>query len=160
MIIAYISAGSNLGDRKANLDFGAQSLAKGGLVRKTSSYFETEPVGYSDQPWFLNQVFELETSLAPHDLLLLCQEIEISRGRVRPFPNAPRTLDLDILLFDNRIIDEKSLTIPHPRLTERKFVLEPLAQIAPDVRHPISGKTIQELLNVCPDLSATHLILD
>jgi 2-amino-4-hydroxy-6-hydroxymethyldihydropteridine diphosphokinase len=160
MNIAYISAGSNLGDRKANLDFGTRSMAKGGIVRTISSYFETEPVGYSDQPWFLNQVFELETPLAPHDLLLLCQEIELSRGRVRTFPNAPRTLDLDILLFDNRIIDEKDLTIPHPRLLERKFVLEPLAQIAPDVRHPISKNTMLELLSVCPDLSATRLIID
>lgn len=160
MSIAYISAGSNLGDRKASLDFSAQSLAKGGIVQKISSYFETEPVGYSDQPWFINQVFELETSLAPHDLLLLCQEIELSRGRVRPFPNAPRTLDLDILLFGNSMIEEKDLIIPHPRLMERKFVLEPLAQIAPDVRHPISGKTMQELLDICPDLSETHLIID
>jgi 2-amino-4-hydroxy-6-hydroxymethyldihydropteridine diphosphokinase len=158
MSIAYISAGSNLGDRKANLDFGAQSLAKGGIVRKISTCFETEPVGYSDQPWFLNQVFELETLLTPHDLLLLCQKIELARGRARPFPNAPRTLDLDILLFDNRIIEEKDLTIPHPRLMERKFVLEPFVQIAPEVRHPISGKTIQELLSVCPDLSATRRV--
>jgi 2-amino-4-hydroxy-6-hydroxymethyldihydropteridine diphosphokinase len=158
MSIAYISAGSNLGDRKANLNFGAQSLAKGGIVRKISSCFETEPVGYSGQPWFLNQVFELETLLPPHDLLLLCQGIELSRGRERPFPNAPRTLDLDILLFDNRIIEEKDLTIPHPRLMERKFVLEPFVEIAPEVHHPISGKTIQELLSVCPDLSATHRV--
>jgi 2-amino-4-hydroxy-6-hydroxymethyldihydropteridine diphosphokinase len=129
-------------------------------VQKISSYFETEPVGYLDQPWFINQVFELETSLAPHDLLLLCQEIELACGRVRPFPNAPRTLDLDILLFDNRILKETALTIPHPRLTERKFVLEPLAQIAPYVRHPISGKTMRELLDICPDLSETHLIID
>jgi 2-amino-4-hydroxy-6-hydroxymethyldihydropteridine diphosphokinase len=156
MSIAYISAGSNLGDRKASLDFGARSLAKGGIVRKISSCFETEPVGYSGQPWFLNQVFELETLLTPHDLLRLCQEIELAGGRMRPFPNAPRTLDLDILLFDSRIIEEKDLTIPHPRLMDRKFVLEPFAQIAPEVRHPISGKTMQELLSVCPDLSATH----
>jgi 2-amino-4-hydroxy-6-hydroxymethyldihydropteridine diphosphokinase len=158
MSIAYISAGSNIGDRKASLDFAAQSLAEGGVVRKISSCFGTEPVGYSDQPWFLNQVFELETLLTPHDLLLLCQEIELSRGRVRLFPNAPRTLDLDILLFDSRIIEEKDLIIPHPRLMDRKFVLEPFAQIAPEVRHPISGKTMQELLSVCPDLSATHRV--
>jgi 2-amino-4-hydroxy-6-hydroxymethyldihydropteridine diphosphokinase len=160
MGIAYISAGSNLGDRKANLDFSARSLDKGGIVQKISSYFETEPVGYADQPWFLNQVFEFETFLTPHDLLLLCQEIELSRGRARPFRNAPRTLDLDILLFGNSIIKEKDLTIPHPRLMERKFVLEPFAQIAPEVRHPISGKTIQELLRDCPDSSETHLIID
>jgi 2-amino-4-hydroxy-6-hydroxymethyldihydropteridine diphosphokinase len=156
MNIAYISAGSNLGDRKANLDFGAQSLARGGIVHKISSYYETEPVGYSDQPWFLNQVLELETAQTPHELLLLCLEIELERGRVRSFPNAPRTLDLDILLFDNQIIDEKDLIIPHPRLIERKFVLEPFVQIAPNVRHPISGKTMLELLIACPDPSGVR----
>jgi 2-amino-4-hydroxy-6-hydroxymethyldihydropteridine diphosphokinase len=158
MNIAYISAGSNLGDRQTNLDYGAQALTKGGVVKKTSSYYETEPVGYHDQPWFLNQVFEVETLLTPRELLLLCQEIELDRGRARPFPNAPRTLDLDILLFDNRIIDEKDLIIPHPRLTERKFVLEPLVEIAPVIHHPISGKTMQELLAACPDSSAIRRV--
>jgi 2-amino-4-hydroxy-6-hydroxymethyldihydropteridine diphosphokinase len=158
--IAYISAGSNLGNRKASLDFGAMSLAKGGLVQKISSYFETEPVGYSDQPWFLNQVFELETLLAPRDLLFLCQEIELACGRERPFPNAPRTLDLDILLFGDSVIEDKDLKIPHPRMMERKFVLEPLAQIAPGIRHPISGKTAEELLRICPDHSEIHRIID
>ena len=142
---AYISAGSNIGDREANLDFGARRLGERGKLVRISSVFETEPVGYADQPWFLNQVFELETALTPHELLALCNEIERDGGRVRTFPNAPRTLDLDILLYGDRIISAPDLIIPHPRMTERRFVLEPLAEIAPYLLHPIEKKTIREL---------------
>jgi len=150
---AFLLAGSNLGDRKANLDYAVCELAKAGAVVKTSSCFETEPVGFLDQPWFLNQAIELETLLTPEELLLCCQMIEASCGRIRTFPNAPRTLDLDILLFGNLQIDRDDLIIPHPRLPERKFALMPLAQIAPNVIHPALGKSIQSLLENCPDSS-------
>jgi 2-amino-4-hydroxy-6-hydroxymethyldihydropteridine diphosphokinase len=101
----------------------------------------------------MNIAFAVETSLTPLELLAGCQKIEAEQGRVRSFAGAPRPLDLDILLFDGLIVDEPSLRIPHPRLPERRFVLQPLAQIAPDVRHPLLGKTIQELLADCPDTS-------
>lgn len=159
MHIAYISAGSNLGDRKAHLDYGASCLAQKTCVRQTSSYFETEPVGYSEQPWFLNQVFEVATLLQPRELLLFCQETEHAGGRIRTFPNAPRTLDLDILFYGDAIISEAGLIIPHPRLAERRFVLEPLMEIAPDLRHPVLKKTTRQLLALCPDTSVVRMIM-
>jgi 2-amino-4-hydroxy-6-hydroxymethyldihydropteridine diphosphokinase len=157
---AYISAGSNLGDRKGNLEFALSSLARKTVVRKVSSYFETEPVGYLNQPWFLNLAVELETPLDPSGLLNLCKSIEDSCGRFRTFPNAPRTLDLDILFFGDVALNEEGLTIPHPRLTERRFVLEPLAQIAPDFMHPVLKKSIQTLLQACPDTSEVRRMPD
>jgi 2-amino-4-hydroxy-6-hydroxymethyldihydropteridine diphosphokinase len=153
----FILAGSNLGDRKANLEFAVLSLAKEGTVLKASSYYETEPLGFRDQPWFLNQAIELETLLTPTELLLSCQEIETSCGRIRAFPNAPRTLDLDILLYGNVVIGREDLIIPHPRLAERRFVLEPLAQIAPEFVHPVLGRSIQSLLEACPDPSEVRI---
>ena len=158
MIIAYISAGSNIGDRVANLGFGARRLSERGKLLKASSFFETEPVGYADQSWFLNRVFKLETALAPRELLAWCNEIERDGGRVRTFPNAPRTLDLDILLYDDRVISEPDLVIPHPRMAERRFVLEPLAEIAPNLPHPVEKKTIHELLANCSDASSVRKI--
>jgi len=154
--IAYISAGSNIGDREANLEFAARRLGEHGKILGLSSFFETEPVGYADQAWFLNQAFELETALTPRELLSLCNEIERDGGRVRTFPNAPRTLDLDILLYGDRIISEPDLVIPHPRMADRRFVLEPLAEIAPDFQHPVEKKTIRELLVLCPDTAAVR----
>jgi 2-amino-4-hydroxy-6-hydroxymethyldihydropteridine diphosphokinase len=151
MTIVYISAGSNIGEREANLDFGACHLGEKGKVIRASSFFETEPVGYADQPWFLNQVFKMETTLTPHELLALCNEIEYGCGRVRTFPNAPRTLDLDILLYGDRVINEADLIIPHPRMIARRFVLEPLAEIAPELMHPVEKKTIIDLLTICLD---------
>jgi len=154
MTKAYLSAGSNLGDKKANLEYALDSLKQEGTVLQVSSFFETEPVGFLDQPWFLNLAIELETPLQPYGLLRLCQNIETSRGRVRIFPNAPRTLDLDILFYGDVLVDEEDLVIPHPRLQDRKFVLAPLAQIAPDLLHPILNKSIRSLLEICPDTSA------
>ena len=156
MVIAYISAGSNIGGREANLDFGARRLGERGKILRASYFFETEPVGYADQPWFLNQVFELETMLTPHELLAWCNEIECGCGRVRTFPNAPRTLDLDILLYGDRVINDPNLVIPHPRMTERRFVLDPLAEIAPELPHPVEKKTVGYLLANCPDKAATR----
>jgi 2-amino-4-hydroxy-6-hydroxymethyldihydropteridine diphosphokinase len=156
--IAFLLAGSNLGDRKDNLEYAASSLATAGTVLKISSFFETEPVGYLNQPWFFNQAIELETFLTPSELLLCCRQIETCRERIRTFPNAPRTLDLDILLYGVLSVNQEDLIIPHPRLAERRFALEPLAQIAPDIVHPLLKKTIQSLLEACPDLSKVRLI--
>ena len=158
MTIAYISAGSNLGDRQAYLDFGARSLAEEGTLLRRSSVFETEPVGYAEQPWFLNQVFELKTELAPQTLLARCNAIELEAGRVRTFRNAPRPLDLDILLYGNEVICDPDLIIPHPRMTERRFVLEPMVEIAPNLNYPTTGISIRELLKNCPDASAIRKI--
>jgi 2-amino-4-hydroxy-6-hydroxymethyldihydropteridine diphosphokinase len=156
--IAFLLAGSNLGNREDNLNYAANSLATAGTVLKISSYFETEPVGYLNQPWFFNQAIELETFLTPSELLLCCQRIETCRGRTRTFPNAPRTLDLDILLYGDLSVNREDLIIPHPRLAERKFALAPLAQIAPDIVHPLSKKSIRSLLEACPDLSKVRMI--
>jgi 2-amino-4-hydroxy-6-hydroxymethyldihydropteridine diphosphokinase len=156
--IAFLLAGSNLGNRKGNLEFAASALAAAGTVLKKSSFFETEPVGYLNQPWFFNQAIELETFLAPSELLLCCQKIETCRGRIRTFANAPRTLDLDILLYGDLSVNQEDLIIPHPRMAERKFVLEPLAQIAPDVMHPLLKKSIRSLLEACPDSSKVRLL--
>ena len=159
MNIAYISAGSNINDRAANLEFGARCLGERGIILRASSFFETEPVGYANQSWFLNRVFELETTLTPRALLVWCNEIEHDCGRVRTFPNAPRTLDLDILLYGNRIISEPDLVVPHPRMTERRFVLDPLAEIAPDLLHPVEKKTIRYLLEHCHDDAAVRKLI-
>jgi 2-amino-4-hydroxy-6-hydroxymethyldihydropteridine diphosphokinase len=153
MSTAYILAGTNLGDREANLEFARRELARHAKAMRYSSCFETEPVGFPDQPWFLNQAVELETELTPIELLSLCQGIEASCGRKRTFPNAPRTLDLDILLYGDAVIHREDLVIPHPRLHERRFALKPLAEIAPEAVHPILKASIRVLLKTCPDPS-------
>jgi 2-amino-4-hydroxy-6-hydroxymethyldihydropteridine diphosphokinase len=156
--IAYISAGSNLGDRKANIQRAFSALAKmGAETKRQSSYFETQPVGHLDQPWFINLVVEIETRLTPYELLLCCQEIEVSLGRVRTFRNAPRTVDLDILLFESIVLDEPCLIIPHPHMTDRRFILTPLAEIAPEFIHPVLKRSIRSLLECCPDPSEVRL---
>jgi 2-amino-4-hydroxy-6-hydroxymethyldihydropteridine diphosphokinase len=156
-IQAYISAGSNLGDRRAHLEFAISQLENAGAVLRVSPLFETEPVGYSDQPWFLNTAIEIATPLSPFELLHRCQAIETSRGRKRSFPNAPRTLDLDILFYGYAVIRDADLVIPHPRLTERKFVLEPMARIAPEFVHPTLKLPIRALLANCQDPSHVRL---
>jgi len=153
----YLSAGSNLGDRLANLRQGISHLQKAGMtITRISSYFETEPIGFLDQPWFLNMALELETSFTPHQLMACCTRIEKQQGRVRNFPNGPRTLDLDILLYEDLVIADPLLVIPHPGMAERRFVLQPLAQIAPDQVHPTLKMTIRSLLDKCPDLSTVR----
>jgi len=150
--ITYLSGGSNLGDRKANLRYAIEDLRTAGMiVRRISSVYETEPVGFPDQPWFLNLAVEVETSLGPQELLACCLEIEARHGRIRSFPGAPRPLDLDILLFGNLILDLPPLQIPHPRMAQRRFVLHPLAQIAPEALHPVLGLKIASLLTACSD---------
>jgi 2-amino-4-hydroxy-6-hydroxymethyldihydropteridine diphosphokinase len=154
---AYLSLGSNLGDRKANLEEGLQMLAGTGIrPQRVSSLFETEPVDNLNQPWFLNLAVEAETDLSPGDLLRCCLQIEMSRGRIRTFRGAPRTLDLDILLYGDLVLQDPHLTIPHPRMVGRRFVLEPLAEIAPQVLHPVLKKSVLSLLLSCPDLSTVQ----
>ena len=154
IVTAHLSAGSNLGKRQTNLNQAISALGEGGAIpKRISSIFETEPLGFPDQPWFLNIAIEVETSLSPRALLELCRKTEDALGRVRTFQNAPRILDLDILLYGDLILDEPGLTIPHPRMANRRFVLEPLMQIAPEVRHPVEKKTVRSLLETCPDSS-------
>jgi 2-amino-4-hydroxy-6-hydroxymethyldihydropteridine diphosphokinase len=142
-----IALGSNLGDRAAHLDFAVSRLADAIQHLRVSSYFETEPVDVPDaQPPFLNAACVGDTTLAPRELLALLHAIERERGRERPFQNAARTLDLDLILFGSVVLNEPGLVVPHPRFRERQFVLEPLADIAPDMLDPVGGSTIAELL--------------
>lgn len=141
-----IALGSNLGDRRAHLDFAAAELADLLSDLRVSSIVETDPVGVPDeQPRYLNAVVVGETDLEPADLLDALMAIEHARGRERLSPNAPRTLDLDIILYGDRIIRTPSLEIPHPRFRERAFVLGPLAELAPEWVDPVTGRTVEEL---------------
>ena len=145
-VTAYLGLGSNMGDRQDNLDRALALLSQRLRIKKVSSIYDTEPVGNVNQPRFLNLVCEVYTSLTPVALLTLGKGIESKLGRVPGKSNAPRPIDIDILFYGDQIIETPELVIPHPRLTERAFVLIPLAQIAPNVVHPVNGKTIKELL--------------
>jgi 2-amino-4-hydroxy-6-hydroxymethyldihydropteridine diphosphokinase len=142
---AFLSLGSNLGDREALLKDALQRLQTAGVrVVRQSSIQETEPQDLREQPWFLNMAVEVETELLPLELLAAIRKIETEMGRQRTIPKGPRTIDIDILFYANLIIDTPDLEIPHPRLTERSFVLDPLSEIAPDLRHPVTGQSIRE----------------
>ena len=150
----YLSLGSNLGDRGAILQTAIASLAKAGVrVKKISSFYETEPVDYLDQPWFVNCVVEGETALVPLELLKELHKIEAQLGRKKEFAKGPRLLDVDILLYGNETIDSPELQIPHPRMLQRNFVLAPLAEIAPLLKLTAWSGTAAQLLSASPDKS-------
>jgi 2-amino-4-hydroxy-6-hydroxymethyldihydropteridine diphosphokinase len=148
--LVYLSLGSNLGDREANLQAAIERLAALGEVMAVSSVYETEPVELARQPWFLNCAVALQTEKMPKQFLAALQSIEKAMGRQRTQPKGPRVIDLDILLFGNSVVDTAGLTIPHPALHQRRFVLEPLAEIAPEQRHPVFKRTVRELRDALP----------
>ena len=140
----YLSLGSNIGETRKNLEEAMEALAEKVEITAVSSYYETEPVGYKDQSWFLNIAVAGETVLAPYELLSFTQSIEQGMGRVKLIRFGPRNIDIDILLYDDLILNDEALTIPHPRMTERAFVVEPLYEIAPELR--VAGVPLAEIL--------------
>jgi 2-amino-4-hydroxy-6-hydroxymethyldihydropteridine diphosphokinase len=149
--LVYLSLGSNIGDREANLRAAIEGLPAAGIqVLRVSPTYETEPVEYTDQRWFLNLVVEAETALFPRQLLAATSRIERELGRIRTVSKGPRTIDIDILLYEQAVVHSPDLEIPHPSMAERRFVLAPLADLAHALRHPVSRRTVRELLDAAP----------
>ena len=147
----YLSMGSNRGDRVANFERAMEELGRNGVnVERVSSFYKTEPVDFGPQAWFLNCAVALATIHTPQHLMAAMLTIEHEMGRRRTQKKGPRTIDIDILLFGGLILDSQELTIPHPAMHQRRFVLEPLAEIAPEVRHPVLQKSVWELLKELP----------
>ncbi|MFC1860307.1 2-amino-4-hydroxy-6-hydroxymethyldihydropteridine diphosphokinase [Chloroflexota bacterium] len=146
LVTVYLGLGSNLGSRQDNLNKASDFLSQRLRVDKISSVYETEPIGNINQPRFLNMVCQAHTKLSPTELLTLAKGIERKLGRIFNQPNGPRPIDIDILFYGEQVIETPELVIPHPRLTERAFVLIPLAEIAPELVHPANSKTVKELL--------------
>jgi 2-amino-4-hydroxy-6-hydroxymethyldihydropteridine diphosphokinase len=154
----YLALGSNLGDRMGNLASAVERLSESITIRKVSSIYETEPVYYKEQPLFLNAALSGLTELDPFDLLRFVKGIESELGRQPSFRNAPRLIDIDILFYGDRIIDTLELTIPHTHIAERAFVLVPLAEIAPEMVHPLTHKKIKDLLSAVDGLGGVKKI--
>ena len=151
MKLIYLSLGSNIGDREGNVRAAVGALQAGGVrVVRTSPVYETEPVDYRDQGWFLNLVVEGETALFPIQLLARIARIERDLGRVRNLPKGPRTIDIDILLYGAAVVRTARLEIPHPRIAARRFVLAPLADLAPELLHPVTRRSVHEMLQNAP----------
>jgi 2-amino-4-hydroxy-6-hydroxymethyldihydropteridine diphosphokinase len=148
----YLGLGSNVGDRRAHLRFAVDALREKGITPwKSAAVYWTQPRDVEDQPWFLNTVIEVRTLLEPELLMRECLAIEQMARRVRDVPKGPRSLDIDILLYGDRIIEVPGLSIPHPRFRERRFVLVPLAELTPELPDPVSGLTMTQLLDFCLD---------
>jgi len=152
----FLGLGSNIGDRASHLNEAIKLL--GLPIVAISSFYETEPVDYLNQPWFLNQVLQCETSFHPLKLLAKCQEVENELGRTREIPKGPRTIDIDLLFYNDEILNTPELTIPHPAIPQRRFVLIPMNEIAAEFVHPQLNLTIRELLERCPDKSMVKRI--
>ena len=152
----YLSLGSNVGDRASQLLSAVGRLETTGRVVAVSSFYETEPVEFTPQPWFLNCAVALESSQTPQQLMDSILLIEQEMGRRRLQKKGPRIIDIDILLFDDAVVDSPELTIPHPALHQRRFALKPLAEIAPDVLHPVLKKAVRELLEALPEGQAVR----
>jgi 2-amino-4-hydroxy-6-hydroxymethyldihydropteridine diphosphokinase len=144
----YLGLGSNLGDRMGNMTSAVERLSQKITIKKPSSIYETEPVYYKEQPLYLNAVLSAVTELDPFELLRFVKSIESDLGRQPSFRNAPRTIDIDILFYGDQVVETQEITIPHPRIAERAFVLVPLAEIAPRLVHPLLQKRVSELLAV------------
>ncbi len=154
----YLSLGSNVGDRAANLRTALDLLGKVGKIVAVSAVYETEPVEFAAQPWFLNCAAKLETEQMPKQLMKTILDIERQMGRRREHKKGPRNIDIDILLFGTSVMETPGLTVPHAALHERRFVLEPLAEIAPEILHPVFKRTIRELRDALPPGQAVKKI--
>jgi 2-amino-4-hydroxy-6-hydroxymethyldihydropteridine diphosphokinase len=147
--IVYLALGTNLGDRTANLKQAIAALTPQLEVKAKSQVYETPPWGFEDQPKFLNQVIKANTYLDPEPLLKHLKRLEVALGRKESFPNGPRLIDMDILFYDDLVLEKPSLVLPHPRLHERGFVLLPLLEIAPNLVHPVHKKSVREMAEMC-----------
>ena len=147
--VIYLALGTNLGDRSANLKQAIAALTPQMEVKAKSPVYETPPWGFEDQPKFLNQVIKATTYLDPEPLLQHLKRLEVALGRKESFLNGPRLIDIDLLFYNNLVVDKPSLVIPHPRLHERGFVLLPLMDLAPDLVHPVKKKSVREMLALC-----------